>query len=553
MCEQPVDYTLSYKATLDTEAVGDVEPNDTVETARPLQSDLTVSGTVGQFDDPDWFRLPTVSADTPVKVTATGQVSLSVTDGVPTSSITTAQPTELSSGDSSGPVVATIPAGDAGAIKVTGTGDYTLKVEMEGVAATPVVAANAAALQAKLTLDSSAIAAYWARGQEITGKVALTNTGATALDATLSGSATTPGWSFTFPDKVSVPANGSQTVPVTIDIAPDPFATKAVGLTVTAAAGTTASASADAQIAVGANAPAVGDHLAYTLPTSLLGGFDVAWTALGGQLQLTDQIKAGDTPETINDGLAGNAGFRIDAGSLPLTFTINFAGDRAWPIRGMTLSAQSPNLWPTEYVKNFELWLSPDGQNFQKVLTGELKPDPTEQAFVLPAPMMARAAQLRVISNGNANTGHVGFSEWKVITDPSAGIGSELDIADDARGGHIVWSDPLISPETPDVHGVLEAGGDGPIVKGVSGTTPQITLGFNDDRTAQITHIDWTDSPAREDAGLFTTLHIDVFDRNAAGAVDVGGRLDAAARRQWACHQELRSAGLGAVRAAERD
>lgn len=104
LCEQPVDYTLSYKATLDTEAVGDVEPNDTVETARPLQSDLTVSGTVGQFDDPDWFRLPMVSADTPVKVTATGQVSLSVTDGVPTSSITTAQPTELSSAIRAGPL-----------------------------------------------------------------------------------------------------------------------------------------------------------------------------------------------------------------------------------------------------------------------------------------------------------------------------------------------------------------------------------------------------------------------------------------------------------------
>ena len=78
-----------------------------------------------------------------------------------------------------------------------------------------------------------------------------------------------------------------------------------------------------------------------------------------------------------------------------------------------------------------------------------------------------------------------------MIVDPQVGIGAELDIADTLRGGHVVWSDPLISAETPVVKGILQEGGRGPVVSVPAGVAPQVTIGFHEDRAAQISALEW--------------------------------------------------------------
>ena len=73
-----------------------------------------------------------------------------------------------------------------------------------------------------------------------------------------------------------------------------------------------------------------------------------------------------------------------DAVAPTITLTTRFGGDRQWPIAGITLQPQIENrLYPAEQLKDFELWLSTDGTNFELVLSGSLSLLPVEQAFVL--------------------------------------------------------------------------------------------------------------------------------------------------------------------------
>ncbi|MEO6014571.1 MAG: VWA domain-containing protein [Devosia sp.] len=518
-CAPTASYTIGYATIPNMPEVGDVEPNDIYSAARPVPPSLEISGTVGEFSDADWFRLPKVDVDTAVTLTATGIVNLSLTDGLPTSSSLAGAPTELAGGYAADPITAIIPAGRAAALRVSANrpGDYTLKIEMAGVTPAPAETVATTPLTMQLKLDETAIAAYWHRGQRVGGTLSLTNPAANAVTVTLSGAASRHGWSMVLPEKVSVEAGATTSVPVSVEIEPDPFATRAVQVALNARSGTTLLGMATADIAVDMAAAPVGDHLAFTLPDTLLGGFNVAWTALGGAIQPSDQMTADELPATINDGLGSSAGFQADAGRLPLAITIRFAGERAWPVRGVTINPQTTGMWPTEYLKGFELWLSADGQTFEKALSGEVSADPYEQAFVLPEAVQARAAQLRMLSNGNGNLGKVGFSEWKVITDPAVGIGAELDVADTARGGHIVWSQPLISEQTPVVRSVLEAGGDGPIGTGIAGIRPQFTVGFNEDRAAQITRLEWLDSASRDGASLFPAVEVEASTETPLG------------------------------------
>ena len=174
------------------------------------------------------------------------------------------------------------------------------------------------------------------------------------------------------------------------------------------------------------NAAPVGEHISFPLPEELRGGFDLAWSALGGKLDELSEVGQGHSPETIHDGLGANAGFIADSARLPFDFTVRFGGERNWPVRGIALHPQVPGLWPVEYLRDFDLLLSADGTTFEPVLSGRLKALPREQVFLLPQAYPARAARLRLKSNHDGNLGRVGFSEWKVIADPQAAFGRVL-------------------------------------------------------------------------------------------------------------------------------
>ncbi len=70
--------------------------------------------------------------------------------------------------------------------------------------------------------------------------------------------------------------------------------------------------------------------------------------------------------------------------------------------------------------KAVALLLSDDGSTWQEVLKAELSPLTTDQSFVLPEPIPARFAQLRIDSTWGGTNGQVVLGEWKVIATPGA-------------------------------------------------------------------------------------------------------------------------------------
>jgi von Willebrand factor type A domain len=534
-CSTESRYTIGFDAT-NLGTFGDIEPNDSFAEASAMPSNLKVEGTVGQFTDDDWFRLPKVEKDTGVSIVAAGDVEVALTDGKPTSSAQMSQPTVIASGDKVEPVKGTVPAGATAAIRVKGRGPFTIAVTMDDRATVPTAGASPSpsalakksdepppvvepalprnpapgALKMDLEFDSAEIAAYWHRGQRVPGKLKVINGESAPVEVTFATTRLRPGWRLDLPPTATIAANGSLDLPLALEVASDPYVAHPTKITISLSKGSSILASASASIAASISAQPVGDHLAFELPDELLGGFNVAWTALGGTL-LSPTASADDENglSNINDGLSSNAGYIVDAASLPQTITVRFGGNKTWPVRGITINPQTPGVWPAEYMANFELLLSADGATFERVLNGEVSQESREQSFVLPKAIEAKAAQLRILSNHDGNLGRVAVSEWKVIVDPQVGIGAELDIADSLRGGHVVWSDPLISAETRVVKGVLEEGGPGPVVSVPAGVAPQVTIGFHEDRAAQIATLEWIDSEPANGAATFPAVMID--------------------------------------------
>lgn len=528
----PAAYTLWYDPMPELGEVGDIEPNDFFGSARPLSPDLKVAGTVGQFEDDDWFLLPVTAKDTTVSIIPTGDVEITLTDGKATSSFQLSLPTEIASGDKGERVQGTVPANAAAAIRVSGRGNYTLAVTMgDGSAAaaasqsaeapvsppiSPAPSSADAAVKLQLAFDTQEAAAYWHRGQRINGKLTLVNGANKSVEMSLSGSVLQPAWQLKLPETATVGANATVDIPVTLEIPQDAFAARSIKVIVTAKSGSSLLAKADADFATGIAAPAIGDHLMFTLPDELLGGFNVAWNALGGTVVNPDPASE-DTLANINDGLAGNAGYMVDAAQLPKAVTIRFGGDKTWPVRGMTVNPQTPSIPTAQYIADFELLLSADGTTFESVLTGRVSTEPREQAFVLPKTIAAKAAQLRILSNHDGNLGNVVLSEWKVIVDPKVSIGIGLDLADTLRGGHVVWSDPLISDDTRTVKGIFEEGDKGPVVSAPPGVAPQLTVGFHEDRAAQISELEWTDSEPALEASTFPSVIVEASTETPLG------------------------------------
>ena len=88
---------------------------------------------------------------------------------------------------------------------------------------------------------------------------------------------------------------------------------------------------------------------------------------------------------------------------MPLTLTVDLAGDDPVPVLGTILDPQADDADLTSSVRQFELLTSLDGSTYDVVLSGELSPLDSDQAFVLDAPVMARYAQLRVLSDARSN------------------------------------------------------------------------------------------------------------------------------------------------------
>jgi hypothetical protein len=118
---------------------------------------------------------------------------------------------------------------------------------------------------------------------------------------------------------------------------------------------------------------------------------------------------------------------------------------------------------------------------------------------------------------------HIGLGEWKVIATPGVSPTSEpLDVADPALGGHVVWMDP--QPADPAfAEQILSEDPARETLSVTPGTKPQWVVGFQDDRAAQVTELDWADPPGSDPAARFTSVDVAVsLDSPLGPWTDIG-------------------------------
>ncbi len=467
----------------------DREPNDSPPQACPFPATLAVDGTLGDLGDLDWYELPKLDRPTALRLEVKGYAKPELRIG------TDELPSKFD--EDKKVLEAELPAGKPVKLGLRGTGAYSLRAIF---ANGPVAAKPAAALPAtvKLDLGSTPVAAFWVRGQRLRGTVEVANTGKEPLDLTLDASSSHFAYRPELPQKqIRVAPGAHERAPIEIAIAPDAWADRDIQIGVSARRADGAVTGAVAEIGADPNVLPLNEETTFPIPEAILGGFDVASSALGGLIAGAPDDRTANELALLHDGLTSTGGYRVAADTLPYEMTVSFGAGRSWPIRGIALQPQVAGvIYPAEQLRDFELLLSADGNTFEPALSGRLSMLPIEQAFVLDQPVEARAARLRLLSNHAENAGRVGLSEWKVITTPGEPKGIAPNLGDARRGGHIVRAEPVIGVQPSDASSLLSEGDRPVLADFAAGTRPEWVIGFHDDRAAQITKLEWKHPPA---------------------------------------------------------
>ena len=483
-------------------------------TARPMPPSLTVHGSRDGSGDQDWFRIEPLDQPATLDVLATGAVTvLGVSDG------TTELPVSVATnGDGQQYSVGPAPTGVPLYLHVLPAGDYTVTM-LSGVPAPtgPAIPAPALAARLSLTLSDTSVAAYWDTGQHLTGTLTISDTGTTdeelTLDAVTSHYAWTPGIGRT---SVVVSAGTSVDVPISVAILPDAWADLPVRISVRARDATGAQATAFAQITPGRASPPVAPYQAWSVPDALLGGLDVAALAIGGV-----PVPSIDPAQEarLYDGIEHRGGALIAyLQAQPVTLTSDLAGDAPVPVAGIVIDPIAPVGSTTTAPRIFTLQLSTDGATWETALTGEISPLPLDQSFVLPAPVPARFARLVIESTWGTVGIPFAISEWKVIAQPGVTpTVTPVDVADDSLGGHVVWATPPFAAQV-DAQQMLRPDAAAPqVVFAPPGTVPSWVIGFQDDRAALLSELQWVDPAGSDPSARLKRVHVDISTGSPLG------------------------------------
>jgi len=512
---QPGDYSFwisarqvsdaEYSVTLERlprfSCPADCEPNglnNELFQAAPLPPDLVLEGNSGEWGDWDYYRLPEFEA--PVElVMHSAQPVREVGIGTLGSNRQ-----RLTWEPEQGVYRTTVPAGEASIIMLDSRQeDYRLELEFPGGQVKPVPQALAAELN--LRFDTDTVSAFRTAGQRVRGELKLKNNGSSVLQLELEAVTSDYRWSVALDQhSVAMAAGGSVSVPVSIHVPADAWADQPVVISARAVDENGAQIETSQEIAVDREIAPVNPYTYWPLPESLRGGLNIAWAPFGAEW-FGEQPRGGRI-ELLRDNLVfpgtqfelGGKNGGWERGQEP-AFTIQFPGAEAVPVAGAALNHFGTTN-PFKNIRKATLLLSTDGAEFNEVMHMELLPVLTAQYFALDKPVLARYARLRVDDTYEERDGdgRAFFTEWKVILQPgfdlSAGAG--FNIANPELGGHLVWDWP---PEPYSPASVLVEG-DASNRAGIRREPAKdYVIGFNHNRAAQITRMEWRYREGLED------------------------------------------------------
>ncbi len=487
------EYTLRLEALPRFGCAEDCEPNDHIGLASPLPADLRVSGYSGDWGDYDYYELPVFAEATPVTIQTQGSVNLDLVDAADEKAQLERQPDNSSRGS--------VPAGQRLYARLKSRGPYDLQFDFEG--ALKPATLNDAALDVTLESPTRAVAAFRSFGQQFQASVEVANPGGAERRVTLATAASDARWAVRAESaEISLPAGGTRSIPVTVDVPADAHADTAVTLYAGVSEnGATWNESA-LSIQVQDDADPVGIAPGWSIPSALRGRWNLAAEQLGAErltLAQENPDDRGRIPDVgigfddLFDGLAlRGAGLLLERRSdrAPVDVPVRLAGAPA-TIYGFALDTTGRTR-VGQHPRRVELAISRDGSDWTTVGDTELSPVRREQYVVLDAPVEASYARLRLTDNW-VGDGRVGLGEWKVIGTPGGPLPDAIaNLADPELGGHIVRSNPPVGPDWD--RGILTAEQDVSSLQLDDGERLEFVVAFHHDRAAQLAALEWTNS-----------------------------------------------------------
>jgi von Willebrand factor type A domain len=540
---QPGDYAVTMAATQPSKSPYEItleredpfvfpvdrEPNDQPWEAAPLPKDLSATGNLEDYGQGDWYAIPAQAQGGTIAIavatTEQGDIQPRLVDDTQTDLGLVSDATQTI-------YTATVPSGKPLFLLVSGRGNYAFTVSFNGQPQAPAVpspetspeaspeaspVASTGPVQLTLTPKEKAVAAYWTEGQKVDAVLTITNSGASAANLALDAVTSDLTWSVALGQtSVSVGAGQSMTMPLAIKALPDTHAGQSVRVTVRATSDDGNFTTGFADIDVDRDAPPANPEQSWSVPDALLGGLNVAQTALGAVPISSTDGQAPDQLATLFDDMAlPDNGFRGDASGLPVTVTVQLAGNKAMPIAGVALFPQpigvSSSYSGSDETREFEILLSTDGSTFASVYSGVLSPLPYLQYFVFDKPVDATFAQIVFKNNYNGNQGNILLGEWQVIAKPGVMPGGidRINIANPGLGGHYVRATPNLGDLTVGT-AMLDENLARVSEYAQEGQVPSFTIGFDHDRAAQINRFEWVDSTESTPDTSFQTVEISV-------------------------------------------
>lgn len=523
------EYSLKLERLQRYACAVDCEPNDSVSFANPIPPDLVLEGVAGDWRDHDFYALPVREEPTEWRFTPTPYRDLKLVSEHADHSL-------LTRDAATGVFTAMVPAGEAWYLQVSAGQSPAYRIELDDTGR-PKAAASTATLPLQMTLvfDTTEVAAYRREGQWLKGELALSNLSTSPQALQLEAAVSDHRWAVNFGrDKLTLASGAETVVPMDVVVPADVWADQPIRISARAIDATGAQSETFVEMGAGREAPVIDAHPGWDIPDALRGGFNVAWSALGSHLVGEYGTDKGTGFEALFNGIdVSGRGLTIRGGwssTRPYQeIIIELAGGKAIEVAGTAINLFNSTM-ARRNLRTLDLALSLDGKTFTPVLRRELLPIRTEQYFALDAPVQARFAQLRLAQtyNGGADD-QINLGEWKIIARPGEDIsdGKGYNLADLELGGHIVYARPPVTVDWD--RPMLHAKGDDHYIRLKDGQALEFVVGFNHNRAAQITHLEWIDSAKAKPQDRFSKVTVAVSLESPFGPWKTLGTWDLSA------------------------
>lgn len=352
-----------------------------------------------------------------------------------------------------------------------------------------------------INIENTEVAAYSEYGQKVKFSVELESH--EDYDLNISYHLSDADWSLDFEKNITIQSAEKKTIPFALVI-PKNIAEIPTIITIKFSNPYGDFKTVDFEMKPKNSAPVINAYIAWNVPKSLVGGLNLARTALGAEIIKENNTSASDIEKLFDGLIYKDRTFSFDRFSKyrkkDENVTIKLATNKGALIVGTCLNTLGGHY--EDLLKEFTLWLSMDGKTFTKVLNSEHNKPYMQQCFTLSSPQKARYARLTLHTNQrNEKTRYISLGEWKVIAEPKNATPKEpINLANKALGGHVIWSTRYLSRDW-DVHMLMPNKqtykygakiGEREIPKDEKALS--FVVGFKNERVAKLTHINWQES-----------------------------------------------------------